>query len=168
MLGVRYWQRFVALAACLLFSGVVAAQDLPPTTSKPDFSLPAATGLPLRVTSPQVAGVKTNNAAPPAGGQAYNGGPSSTPNRGDAPAGVRRITLEDAQQQAGGASNPLVRLAELQVEAAKQHRLGVQALYFPNISGQLLNMHLNQHPGRDICGSSSARRRACGVAGEHS
>ena len=60
---------------------------------------------------------------------------------------MRRITLDEAQQQAAGANNPLVRLGELQVEAAKQHRLGIQAMYFPNISGQLLNTHFNQHPG---------------------
>jgi outer membrane protein TolC len=147
MLRLGYWQGFVALAACLLFSGGVAAQDLPPTTSRPDLSLPVATGMPLRAL---VAGVKANNALPPASGsgaQAYSGEPSSTPNRGDAAAGVRRISLEEAQQQATGTSNPLVRLAELQVEAAKQHRLGVQSMYFPNIGGQLLNMHLNKHPG---------------------
>jgi hypothetical protein len=41
------------------------------------------------------------------------------------PNGVCRLTLEEAQQEAGGASNPLVRLAQLSVEAAKQHRQGV-------------------------------------------
>lgn len=123
------------------------AQDLPPSTSTPNFSPPAVTGSPLRFASPLVAGVKANNALPPASGsgaQAYKGGPSFTPNQGDAPAGVRRITLEEAQQQSTGTSNPLVHLAELQVEAAKQHRLGVQSMYFPNIGGQLLNMHLNK------------------------
>ncbi len=38
------------------------------------------------------------------------------------PDGVCRLTLEEAQQAAGGASNPLVRLAQLSVEVAKQHR----------------------------------------------
>jgi outer membrane protein TolC len=148
MLRLGYWQRFVVLAGWLVFSftGVVAAQNLSPATSR-DLSLPTATGLPLTAL---IAGVKANNAMPPAsnsGGQAYNGGPSSTPNQGDVPAGVRRITLEEAQEQATGASNPLVRLGELQVEAAKQHRLGVQAMYFPNISGQVLNNHFNKQPG---------------------
>jgi outer membrane protein TolC len=40
-----------------------------------------------------------------------------------------------------------VRLAELQVRVAKEHRLGVQSLYFPNISGQLENLHFNKNTG---------------------
>ncbi|HVP50004.1 MAG TPA: TolC family protein [Candidatus Bathyarchaeia archaeon] len=61
--------------------------------------------------------------------------------------GVFRLTLDDAQQAAAGASNPLVRLGELQVEAAKQHRLGVEAQYFPNLSTSYLGLHFNKHPG---------------------
>jgi outer membrane protein TolC len=60
---------------------------------------------------------------------------------------VRRLTLDDAQQLAGGASNPLVRLAALQIRVAKEHRLGVQSLYFPNIGGQLENLHFNKNTG---------------------
>ena len=64
------------------------------------------------------------------------------------PDGRCRLTLEEAQQAAGGASNPLVRLGQLSVEAAKQHRQGVQGLYFPNISTQLANLHLNKETGQ--------------------
>src|SRR5258708_19081399 len=60
---------------------------------------------------------------------------------------MRRSTLEEAQQLAGGASNPLVRIAALQVRVAKEHRLGVQSLYFPNIGGQLENLHFNKNTG---------------------
>jgi hypothetical protein len=60
---------------------------------------------------------------------------------------VRHITLDEAQQMAGGASNPLARLAALQVRAAKEHRLGVQSMYFPNIGGQLENLHFNKNTG---------------------
>jgi len=87
---------------------------------------------------------------PPAGGfgnNGNNGGSSFALNSGDAPADVRRITLDEAQQLAGGASNPLLRLAALQVRVAKEHRLGVQSLYFPNISGQLENLHFNKNTG---------------------
>jgi outer membrane protein TolC len=66
------------------------------------------------------------------------------------PDGVCRLTLEEAQQAAGGASNPLVRLAQLSVEVAKQHRQGVQGLYYPNISTQLANLHLNKQTGQII------------------
>jgi len=61
--------------------------------------------------------------------------------------GVFRVTLDEAQQAAAGANNPLVRLGELQVEAAKQHRRGVEAQYFPNLSSSFLDLHYNKHPG---------------------
>ena len=143
-------QSCVALAAWALFSGVVAAQDPSATISRPVPSLPATAGVPLRVTFPPLPGAKTNNAEPHAGSfgkNGSNGGSSFALNSGDAPADVRRITLDEAQQLAGGTSNPLVRLAELQVRVAKEHRLGVQSLYFPNISGQLENLHFNKNTG---------------------
>jgi outer membrane protein TolC len=126
------------------------AQDPPATTSKPDLSLPAPTEMPLKVAFPRVPGVKASEAVPLAnslGGQAYNGGLSFAANPGDAQLAVRRVTLEEAQQMAAGTSNPLVRLGQLQVEIAKQHRLGVQAQYFPNIGGQLENLHFNKNTG---------------------
>jgi outer membrane protein TolC len=141
---------FVGLAAWLLLSGVLAAQDSPTAPSKPDLSLLAPTGMPLKVAFPRVPGVKASEAVPPAnslGGQAYNGGSSFAADAGDVPLAVRRVTLEEAQQMAGGASNPFVRLGQLQVEMAKQHRLGVQAQYFPNIGGQLENLHFNKNTG---------------------
>ena len=63
------------------------------------------------------------------------------------PDGAYRLTLNEAQQAAAAASNPLVRLGQLQVEAAKQHRLGVQASYFPNLSTSFVDLHINKHPG---------------------
>ena len=39
ILRVDCGQTFVALAAMLLFGGVVAAQDVPPAASRPDLSL---------------------------------------------------------------------------------------------------------------------------------
>jgi hypothetical protein len=65
-------------------------------------------------------------------------------------AGTRRLTLEEAKAQAATANNPLVRLGQLSVEVAKQHRLGVQALYYPNIGTQFLNLHLNKETGQAI------------------
>jgi outer membrane protein TolC len=64
------------------------------------------------------------------------------------PDGVLRLTLDQAQQAAGEASNPLVRLGQLSVEAAKQHRLGVQAQYFPNLSSSYTGLHFNKQPGQ--------------------
>ena len=68
--------------------------------------------------------------------------------RSEVPAGVRRLALSDAQQLAQAANNPLVRLGELQVEAARQHRLGVKSMYFPSVTTQFVNLHLNETPGQ--------------------
>jgi len=63
------------------------------------------------------------------------------------PDGVFILTLDEAQQAATAASNPLVRLGELQVESARRHRLGVEAQYFPNLSTSFFDLHYNKHPG---------------------
>ena len=60
---------------------------------------------------------------------------------------VRLITLTDAQRQAQVTAAPLMRLGELQVEAARQHRLGVKSLYLPSISTQADYLHLTENPG---------------------
>ena len=143
-------QSFGTLAAWLVFSGVVAAQNPPAATAEPEVSLSVPTGMPLKVAFPRAAGVKATEVVPPPsnlGGQAYNGGSSVAAHPSDASATVRRVTLEEAQQMAAGAGNPLVRLGQLQVEIAKQHRLGVQAQYFPNVGGQLENLHFNKNTG---------------------
>lgn len=65
-------------------------------------------------------------------------------------AGPRHITLEEAQQQAGTANNPMLRLAMLGVEAAKQHRLGVQSDFFPKLSATFANLHFNKFMGETV------------------
>jgi outer membrane protein TolC len=75
-------------------------------------------------------------------------GPALLGLRSDARADVRRITLADAQQLAQSASDPLVRLGQLQVDAARQHRLGVRSMYFPSVSTQFVALHLTETPGQ--------------------
>jgi outer membrane protein TolC len=150
ILQARCRQILVALAACLMFNGIVGAQDLPAAPSRPELSPPATTGVSLRVIFPPVSGVKGNNTISPASSLSANnnnGGSPLTLNASDAPAEMRHITLDEAQQLARGAGNPLVRLAALQVRVAKEHRLGVQSLYFPNIGGQFENLHFNKNTG---------------------
>jgi outer membrane protein TolC len=140
----------VLLAAWLLFGGVAAAQERPATAPEPELSFPVPTAVP-RVTFPLVPDFKQKDAAPPSNDLsvvAYNPAPSATPNSGDARTGVRRVTLEEAEQMAAGTANPLVRLGQLSVEAAKQHRLGVRSQYFPSISTTFLNNHLNKQTGQ--------------------
>src|SRR6266851_5078983 len=110
MLRAGCQQILVTLAACLLLSGIVSAQDLPAAPSRAELPLPATTGLPLRITFPTFSSVKANNTLSPAssrGAMSDYSGSSITLNASVAPPEVRRITLDDAQQIAGGASNPL-------------------------------------------------------------
>ena len=74
-------------------------------------------------------------------------GPAIAGFRSEVPVDVRRITLREAQQLAQAASDPLKRLGELQVEAARQHRLGVRSMYFPIVATQFLDLHLSENPG---------------------
>jgi outer membrane protein TolC len=62
----------------------------------------------------------------------------------------RYLTLDQAEGQASRAITPLHRLGELSVEAAKQHRLGVQADYFPKIGATFSNIHFNKIMGDTI------------------
>jgi outer membrane protein TolC len=146
------WLRSSGLsAAWLLFCGVALAQDPPATAPKPELSFPIPTPAP-RLTFPSAINFKLKSVAQPGndlGVLAYNSAPPTTPNSGDVPpTGVRHITLEEAEQMAAGANNPLVRLGQLQVEIAKQHRLGVQSQYFPSIGTTFLNDHLNKETGQ--------------------
>ena len=75
-------------------------------------------------------------------------GPSFLSIRGDVAGDVRRLTLADAQQLAQAANDPLARLGQLQAEAARQHRLGVTSMYFPSVTTQAFNLHLNETPGQ--------------------
>jgi len=83
------------------------------------------------------------------------------------PNGVVTLTLDEAQQQAAVASNPLVRLGELQVEVAKQHRLGVEAQYFPAISTSFFDLHYNKHPG-DVLSAGPAGTVAVNIINKDS
>jgi outer membrane protein len=143
-------QTLVGLTACFLIAAVAVAQDLPATPSKPEVASPAPTEMPLKIAFPALSNSKMDNAMLPASSfSATNDyvGSSVTSTASITSPDVRRITLGEAQQMAGGSSNPLVRLAALQVRVAKEHRLGVQSMYFPNIGGQLENLHFNKNTG---------------------
>jgi outer membrane protein len=64
--------------------------------------------------------------------------------------GIQRITLEQVKQQrfVNPATSPLARLSQLSIEAAKQHRLGVQADYFPKLGAAVANLHFSEFLGQ--------------------
>lgn len=57
----------------------------------------------------------------------------------------------------------MARLGQLQVEAAKQHRLGAQSDYFPKLSSTFLNMHFNKFMGQEITVQRPAGTASIGV-----
>jgi len=73
----------------------------------------------------------------------------------------RRITLEEVKQQlVNPATNPLARLGQLSIEAARQHVIGSKADYLPKINAIVANLHYSDALGtlltlrRPIAGSS--------------
>jgi outer membrane protein TolC len=146
MITHRYpWYRSVAMLMGMFFVGVGGwAQDAANTTSAAIPSpLPGAA---LPATSYKFAlSVKTNSIEK--ANFADQGIVLATTAMKPGSDGVFRLTLDEAQQAAAEASNPLVRIGELQIEAAKQHRLGVEAQYFPNLSSSFVDLHFNKHPG---------------------
>jgi len=139
-----------ALAAWLLFSGVAAAQDSR-SAPKPTSPIPAVIPMPVNLVFTLPASVEQPAAQPtlvvPAGTASRLALPRYF---ADLPASVRRITLQQAQQMAAAATNPLERLGQLQVEAAEQHRLGVRSNYYPNIGTQAYGLRLSTFPGDDL------------------
>jgi hypothetical protein len=62
----------------------------------------------------------------------------------------RRITIEQVKQSANRVASPLAYLSHLSVEAAKQHRLGVQADYFPKFGATFVNLHFTDFLGEIV------------------
>ena len=62
----------------------------------------------------------------------------------------RQITLAQAKQSGNRAAIPVAHLSQLSVEAAKQHRLGVQADYFPKFGATFLNLHTTDFLGQIV------------------
>ncbi len=64
--------------------------------------------------------------------------------------GVRRLTLEQVKQQqtVNPTASLLARLGRLSIEAAKQHRLGAQADYFPKFGAIAANLHYSEFLGQ--------------------
>ena len=152
----KWLRASIGVMSGLLLVGTLHAQDL---------SAKAPTVLPPGITSPSLL-TKTSLSGPSepnaihvnAHDMAAAAAPSvmssdatvnSGVNRGVNRGGPRRITLEEAQQQATG-GNPMAHLAQLQVEAARQHRLGAQSDYFPKLSSTLTNFHFNKFMGQEV------------------
>ena len=137
-----------ALTVWLVFGGVAAAQDSRSAASKPGSPIPAVTPTPLNLVFTLPSSVEQPGAQPTLVMPGGKVGRLALPRYvADLPASVRRITLQQAQQLAAAATNPLERLGQLQVEAAVQHRLGVKSNYYPNVATQAYGLRLSTIPG---------------------
>jgi outer membrane protein TolC len=145
-----YWSCYtVILGSCLVLSGGLAGQTAPTGVPAAALQLPAAPSLLLKApftlaygqmgTPQQVVGSSI------LASRAEDSEPVTNA------AGARIITLEEAQMKAAAAgNNPMVRLGELQVEVAKQTRLGTMSTFFPQIGSTFSNFHFNKFMGQEL------------------
>jgi outer membrane protein TolC len=138
----------IVILGGFLLRGVLTAQNLPansPTGATPASAGPNLLAQVLPKLFPELkAGDGDQRTTPAAAGL-----PATRPESTITSGNPRRITLEEAQEQAA-AANPMAHLAQLQVEAAKQHRLGAESDYFPKISSTLTNFHFNKFMGEEF------------------
>ena len=131
-----WWYASIILIGGFLLSGVVAGQDQP-------------TGVPPHMPQPPAAfGVHLQGQFTPT----YEG-KTGNPQQADYPK-LRIVDMgidETGQQKAAPAdNNPLVRLGQLQVEVARQTRLGTKSSFFPQIGSTFTNIHFNKFMGQEL------------------
>jgi hypothetical protein len=143
-----WWYGVFILVGCFVLSGAVAGQGLPVGVSAPVPTLPAALGVRPNAQFTPVYDGKTSDSQSASGSSAVLTAGYSEPSV--TPGAARRITLEEAQMKAATPANPLVRLGQLQVEVARQNRLGVISTFFPQIGSTFENMHFNKFLGQEI------------------
>jgi hypothetical protein len=142
------------IAAAVLAVTIVAAQDLPSAVPRAVVGT-SPVGLPGFGGLPPLAG-----ALPRAGGPAqvsdgiatgFVGGGGSSEVQSVRAGRPQRVTLEQVKQQsANRVAAPVAYLNQLSIEAAKQHRLGVQADYFPKFGATFMNVHTTDFLGEII------------------
>jgi outer membrane protein TolC len=119
----------------------VAAQDLP--SAGPS----GGTGLSGFSAFPGMAG----KSGRPGLANRFFGGGNDAEGQGARSGRPQRLTLQQVQQQsANRVAGPLAHLSQLSVEAAKQHRLGVEADYFPKFGATFLNLHTTDFLGQIV------------------
>jgi outer membrane protein TolC len=146
-----WWYSTSTLVGCFALSGFASCQDLPANVAAPVPQLPPTLGIRMNTQSTPAYDAKAANprqgiaSAAPAFRAAYSQPMIARP-------GARLITLQEAQQKAAapGQSNPLVRLGQLQVEVARQTRLGTLSTFFPQIGSDFSNFHFNKFMGQRL------------------
>ena len=152
-------------AVVVLAAGTVTAQDPPPFFTQ---GVPGPSAILLGTygdRSPSLATPPSVGTGRWQGSDAtiteHAGSTTSTQGEPIRSGGIRRITLDQVKRQAvDPVASPFARLGQLSIEAARQHRLGVQADYFPKIGATVANLHFSEFLGqvlsirRPIAGST--------------
>ena len=139
------------IATVILAVAIVAAQDLP-------LAVPSAVAGTSAIRPPvfngfsALSGIAGRAARPGQVSNVFAAGFAAGGNAAERQAvrsgRTQRVTLEQVKQQsANRVAGPLAHLNQLSVEAAKQHRLGVQADYFPKFGATFLNLHTTDFLG---------------------
>ncbi len=140
---------FAVLGILALVTGVAAGQSLPSSASPSTPRLPDAPG--VRVTLQSIPAYQSQTSQPQRVAKVENVVSHSAPSEPlVTPTGARLITLQEAQEKAAPANNPMVRLGQLSVEVARQTRLGTLSTFFPQIGSMFENMHFNKFMGQRI------------------
>jgi outer membrane protein TolC len=140
---------FAVLAILALVTGVATGQSVPSSASRSTPHLPDAPG--VRVILHSIPAYQSQTSQPQKVAEVQNVGPHPAYSEPVVtPTGARIITLQEAQEKAAPANNPMVRLGQLQVEVARQTRLGTMSTFFPQISSTFENMHFNKFMGTAI------------------
>jgi outer membrane protein TolC len=132
------------IATAVLAVTIVAAQDLPSAIRLPGFSGPFT-----------LSGALTTSERPRQASDAsavgFASGGDSAEGQSVRSGRPERVTLEQVKQQsANRVVAPLAYLNQLSIEAARQHRLGVEADYFPKFGATFLNLHTTDFLGQIV------------------
>ena len=154
LLSTIVWQRIAFSAAIALTLTVASAQEVPPAVPHVVGGISPILSPALRnffalsgtaVTADRSGPARNAIAAPFADASDSAEGQPVRPER------QHRITLEQVKQQsANRAMSPLAAMGQYSVEAAKQHRLAVQADYFPKFGATFLNLHMTDFLGQIV------------------
>jgi outer membrane protein TolC len=149
MIGGSWRYGIVTVVGGLVLSGAVAAQSVPNNIIPAAPQLAAA---PSPVEKARFALAYGQIGTPQqAGGNPIPASRAADPEPITNGAGARIITLQEAQMKAAAAgNNPMMRLGELQVEVARQTRLGTMSTFFPQIGSTFSNFHFNKFMGQEL------------------
>jgi outer membrane protein TolC len=143
----------VAVAIAVVLVGTAAAQDSPVVaqqTELRDSAIPSVIfGGGVSPAPTAIAATRQWRASDAAAVDLAGVAASTERNAARSDGIPRRITLEEVKQQlVNPQANPLARLGQLSIEAARQHRIGAQADYLPKISTTVANLHFSEFLGQ--------------------